>query len=123
MVTILAVLAVAGGAFMIVSGSADASGGSVSSGTLAEALPWVTVAVGAAWLVAAWNFWTLGPSGWLLGMGATAATFLVAVLNGWNEVGPSPVVLFGLAIVATYCLLSPAVRQVFSAEWRRRRGR
>ena len=128
MVTVLAFAAVAGGAFMLVGGvistgaaGGDAAGGDAAGGTLAGALPWVTAVVGAAWLFGAWRFWTLQPSGWFLGMGVSAATFLVAVLDSWNRVGPSVIVMLGFGIFAIYCLLSPTVRPAFGADRRRPR--
>ncbi len=115
MLTILALLAAVGGAFMLIAGVASAlptvfgNAADESADTVAGIIAWTSIGVGAAWAVEAWGLWTRRPWAWLLGMGLATATFLVALAGTVNGTGPVPMVLFGISIVAFYCLVSPAV--------------
>ena len=120
-ITILAILAIIGGAFALLGGigaiglgGAAAAGGAGGAGGLVAILGFVLIVVGALELAFGVGAWQLKPWAWTLGIAAQGLSLVLALLNiiGGQGIGSQIVgILISAAIL--YYLMTPPVKQAF----------
>jgi hypothetical protein len=128
-ITILAILGIVGGLFMILGGCSVVAGGAVigamgaqagmgdvtGGGALLSVYGIVLLVIAVADIVFGIGAWTLKPWAWMLGLvlqGINVVIALVSIVAGWSTFGSQ---IIGLAInaVIIYYLMTPDVKKAF----------